>query len=31
MHHGDFDFALSPDGHHLAILDEGALAVVDVQ
>jgi len=27
----DFDFSLSPDGHRLAILDEGTVTVVDVQ
>jgi hypothetical protein len=27
----DFDFSMSPDGHRLAILDEGVLTVVDVQ
>jgi hypothetical protein len=28
-YHRDFDFSLSPDGHRLAILDEGVLTVVD--
>ncbi len=27
----DFDFCLSPDGHRLAILDEGEVTVVDMQ
>jgi hypothetical protein len=29
-YHRDFDFSLSPDGHRLAILDEGVLTVVDL-
>lgn len=29
-YHHDFDFSLSPDGHHLAILDEGELSVVEL-
>lgn len=27
----DFDFSLSPDGHRLAILEEGVVTVVDIQ
>jgi hypothetical protein len=27
----DFDFSLSPDGHRLAILDEGVVTVVDME
>ena len=30
-YHQDFDFSLSPDGHRLAILDEGVLTVVEIQ
>lgn len=30
-YHRDFDFSLSPDGHRLAILDEGVVTVVDMQ
>lgn len=30
-YHRDFDFSLSPDGHRLAILDEGVLTVVDLR
>lgn len=30
-YHRDFDFSLSPDGHRLAILDEGMVTVVDMQ
>jgi hypothetical protein len=26
----DFDFSMSPDGHRLAVLDEGVLTVVDM-
>jgi hypothetical protein len=31
MYHRDFDFAMSPDGHRLAILDEDVVTVVDMQ
>jgi hypothetical protein len=27
----DFDFSLSPDGHRLAILDEGVVTAVEIQ
>jgi len=27
----DFDFSISPDGHRLAVLDEGVLTVVDME
>ena len=30
-YHRDFDFSMSPDGRRLAILDEGVVAVVDMQ
>jgi hypothetical protein len=30
-YHRDFDFAMSPDGHRLAILDKGVLTVVDLE
>lgn len=30
-YHRDFDFSLSPDGHRLAILDEGVLTVADLK
>jgi hypothetical protein len=30
-YHRGFDFSLSPDGHRLAILDEGVLTVVEIQ
>jgi hypothetical protein len=26
----DFDFSLSPDGHRLAVVDDGLLTVVDL-
>ena len=29
-YHRDFDFALSPDGHRLAVLDEGVVSIVDI-
>ena len=29
-YHRDFDFSLSPDGHRLAILDEGVLTIVEL-
>ena len=31
VYHRDFDFSLSPDGHRLAILEEGIVTVVDMQ
>jgi hypothetical protein len=30
-YHRDFDFSLSPDGHRLAILDQGVLTVADLE
>jgi hypothetical protein len=30
-HLRNFDFSMSPDGHRLAILDEGVVAVADMQ
>jgi hypothetical protein len=30
LYQRDFDFSLSPDGHRLAVLDEGALKVVEL-
>jgi hypothetical protein len=29
-YHRDFNFSLSPDGHRLAILDEGVVTIVDM-
>jgi hypothetical protein len=30
-YHRDFDFALSPDGHRLAILEEGIVTIADIK
>lgn len=30
-YHRDFDFSLSPDGHRLAVLEQGVVTVVDIQ
>jgi hypothetical protein len=30
-YHRDFNFSMSPDGHCLAILDEGVVTVVELQ
>lgn len=30
-YHRDFDFSISPDGHHLGILDEDVVTVADLQ
>ncbi len=29
-YHRDFDFSLSPDGHRLAVLDEGVLSILEI-
>lgn len=31
VYHRDFDFAMSPDGHRLAILDQGVVTVADLE
>jgi hypothetical protein len=31
IYHRNFDFSMSPDGHRLAILDEGIVTVVDLE
>ncbi|HYL47182.1 MAG TPA: hypothetical protein VEU52_09140, partial [Candidatus Limnocylindrales bacterium] len=31
IYHLDFDFSISPDGHRLAILDEGVVTVADLE
>jgi hypothetical protein len=30
-YHRDFDFSMSPDGHRLAILDEGVVTIVELE
>lgn len=30
-YHRDFDFSLSPDGHRLAVLDEGVLTILQIE